>query len=549
MSTSSNFRSVSPTALRDALLGPAEIAVIDVREQGLFARKSLLWGISIPYFRLELEIARLVPRLDTPIVLVDADGQTLQAAAERLQRLAYTDIALLEGGVDGWEAAGLEVFQDENVPGKAFGEWIEEKAQTPHIDVRELRRRIASGEDVVIVDGRTPAEFKNFSLPGAFNVPNIELPYRIRELAPKPDTLVVVNCAGRTRSIVGAQTLIDAGIPNPVVALEDGTMAWLLNGLQLEHGRVTELPEPGAAHLTQARAAAADLLQRAGVSYVDDAGLARLSADTRRSLYLLDVRTEEEYVDGHLPGWWWVPGGQLVQGPDKHIGTRGARVVLADWDGVRAPAAAAWLAQFGVYDVHLYRTGTPADLQLGPAPRLLRLDPAVGPTPWIAPASAHGRQRDGAVIIDIDNSLQYRKQHPEGAWFIAPHRLRELSASKFPGKSILLTSRDGVLAGRVAAAHRTGELDVRAIQGGTEAWKRAGLPLGNGDQQRLTGEDDTRYGAYAYAEEAVRHQRFREYLAWEHGLTAQLKRPGGEAHYRQIERPAPVFQAAPAATR
>ena len=61
---------------------------------------------------------------------------------------------------------------------------------------------------------------------------------------PDPKTLVVVNCAGRTRSIMGAESLRRAGIPNKVVALRNGTMGWELAGLRCERGR-TEKFEPG----------------------------------------------------------------------------------------------------------------------------------------------------------------------------------------------------------------------------------------------------------------------------------------------------------------
>ena len=57
-------------------------------------------------------------------------------------------------------------------------------------------------------------------------------------MAPKPETLVVVNCAGRTRSIIGAQSLINAGVPNKVVALRNGTMGWNLAGFKPDSGRV-----------------------------------------------------------------------------------------------------------------------------------------------------------------------------------------------------------------------------------------------------------------------------------------------------------------------
>ena len=93
-----------------------------------------------------------------------------------------------------------------------------------------------SGEDMVIVDGRTVAEFQKMNIPGGICCPNGELALRIGELVPDPKTKIVVNCAGRTRSIIGAQTLIDFGVPNPIVALENGTQGWFLAGLKLENG-------------------------------------------------------------------------------------------------------------------------------------------------------------------------------------------------------------------------------------------------------------------------------------------------------------------------
>src|SRR5690606_27058141 len=167
--------------------------------------------------------------------------------------------------------------------------------------------------------------------PGAHNVPNAELPYRIRELAPDPDIPIVVNCAGRTRSIIGAQTLIDAGIPNPVTSLKDGTMAWLLEGYALEHGKRTSLPQPSSRHLAEARKNAKHLLDRTGVPVLDRIALQSLQNDSERSLFLFDIRSRAEYLSGHLAGWRWAPGGQLIQATDEYVGTLRARIVIADW--------------------------------------------------------------------------------------------------------------------------------------------------------------------------------------------------------------------------
>src|ERR1700743_3478010 len=70
-----------------------------------------------------------------------------------------------------------------------------------------------------------------------------ELAYRIGDMVPDPQTLVVVNCAGRTRSILGAESLRRGGLPNKVVALRNGTMGWELAGFRCDRGR-TEKFDP-----------------------------------------------------------------------------------------------------------------------------------------------------------------------------------------------------------------------------------------------------------------------------------------------------------------
>ena len=113
-----------------------------------------------------------------------------------------------------------------------------------------------SGTDMVVVDSRPFDEFQRVSIPTATNVPGAELVLRIHDIAPSPDTLVVVNCAGRTRSIIGAQSLINAGLPNKVVALRNGTMGWTLAGLTPDSGKTKRFAEPSDDGLAWAKAAA-----------------------------------------------------------------------------------------------------------------------------------------------------------------------------------------------------------------------------------------------------------------------------------------------------
>ena len=89
------------------------------------------------------------------------------------------------------------------------------------------------------------------------------------------------------------------------------------------------------------------MADKARVGRATLADLQRWQQEPKRTTYLFDVRTPEEFEAGHLPGARSTPGGQLVQETDHVASVRGARLVLADDDGVRANMSASWLAQLG----------------------------------------------------------------------------------------------------------------------------------------------------------------------------------------------------------
>ena len=521
-------------AVRQALLERHEIALLDLREEDPYAQEHPLWAANLPLSKLELEAWDRIPRRDTLVVLfgTHAGHDLVPLAAERLQALGYTRVFALAGGLDGWKASGGEVFRDVNVPSKAFGEWVEHHRHTPSLAAEQVQALIDGKADVVVVDARRFDEYRTMSIPGATSVPGAELVLRIAELAPHPDTRVIVNCAGRTRSIIGTQSLVNAGIPNPVAALRNGTIGWLLAGQALDHGAERRAPAPTAGTVATAQARARAVADRAGVRRTAAAGLPALSpAD--RTVYRLDVRTPEEYEAGHLPGFASAPGGQLVQETDHHAPVRGARIVLDDSDGVRAPMTASWLAQLG-WEVYLLegvsateRSATGSWKKPQPA---LPAVPTV--TPQVVADWLQQAQADPAAVqvLDFTASANHVRGHVPGAWFAIRAQVADAlrtvpQARRYVatcGSSLLARFAVADLQAALKAAGRTA--DVVVLDGGNAAWAAAGLPLETGDARLATPRTD-RYRRPYEGTDAPR-EAMQAYLDWEFGLVEQLKRDG-----------------------
>src|SRR4051812_133577 len=434
-------RVLSPAEVKAMLRDGEEIALLDLREEGVFSEDGHpFFANSVPLSRLELMIRNLVPRNGTRLVVLDGgDDHLAQRAAAKLDRMGYDNFAVMEGGSKAWAAAGFELFTGVNVPSKAFGELVEHRCGTPHIAAAELKRRLDAGEDILIVDSRPIGEFRNMSIPGAFDCPGAELVYHVPDRLASPDNLVVVNCAGRTRSIIGAQSLRNAGIGNPVMALENGTMGWELAGLELARGREEALPPPSSEGLAKARALADKVAERFGIKRINDETLARFEGEAdRRTLYVFDVRGPDEYEAGHFADARSAPGGQLVQATDVYMATRNARIVLVDDDGVRAVMTGSWLVQMGWPEVYVLDGGL-AGRKLVPGTRvpvIPELDEVDVPT--IDPAELKRLLDAGeAVVLDLAPSIAYEAGHIPGAWFAVRARLSG-SLAQLPRRPVLV---------------------------------------------------------------------------------------------------------------
>ena len=482
---------ITPATLKSLREGKEPFALIDVREAGEYNASHIPGASLIARRQLELLLPQAVPFKGTPVVVCDDDGRRARLAAGTLERMGYRHVSVLDGGINRWVTDGFETEWGMNVPSKDFGEKVEVVHHVPEVECKDLAARIQKGEKFVILDSRTPEEFRRFCIPGGRSVPGGELALRITDIAKDidKDTTIIVNCAGRTRSIIGARVLQRMGIPR-VYGLKNGTAGWVLAGHQLETGadRV-QLPEPSPAGVAAAEAYAAKLAAEDGVRYLDIPALKSLMARRdQATIYLIDVRTSEEYTTGHIPGFRWFPGGQAVQRSDDVAVVKNAQVVFACDGKARATLIASWYRQMGLREVFAVDGGTTAWAASGGAlERGLAEEAPAGyaearaKVKSIAPRELQASPP--ATAIYVDTSQDFARGHVPGSRWVPRGWLELWIGDIAPSKtsSIAVACADG--RGSALAAVTLGELgyqNVSILDGGMAAWQKAGLPVEKG---------------------------------------------------------------------
>ena len=520
------MKTIDARTLHDWIGDGEELALLDAREDGEFGASHLFWAVPCGLARREIRARALLTRPNVRICCVDDGTGWAETLAAWLESVGHTDVSILDGGTRAWETAGYVLFSGMNVPSKAFGEWVEHHYGTESIDAVDLKALIDTKRDMVVLDSRTMEEFTRMSIPTGISVPGGELAYRIAEIAPDPGTLVVVNCAGRTRSIMGAESLRQAGIPNKVIALRNGTMGWELAGLKVERGRSERFAAgtPKTAGLALERAKA--FAERSGVGVIGPLDLERFEEDPDRTVYVLDVRDPAEFRAGHRPGSRNAPGGQLVQATDSWIGVRNARIVLVDDTGARARMSGAWLRQMGHRDVFVVEGGLDAIRTGGAAPVQvpeLAVDVPTIDVPGLAALLDGGH---GTVLIDLARSVDFREGHIPGALWGVRTRLSTLQPSLSSARHLVLTSPDGALARlAVEEVQQICDAEVRVLDGGTDAWHAFGRPL---VKDRTTPPDEACVDFYLrpYDRNSGVEEAMQAYLSWEIDLVHEIERDG-----------------------
>jgi rhodanese-related sulfurtransferase len=518
---------ISPEALQALLKGRAPFALIDVREAGEYNSSHIPGASLISRRRLEFVLPQAVPFTGVPVVLCDDDGRRARLAAATVEAMGYPRVAVVDGGINRWVTDGFPTEWGSNVPSKDFGEKIEVVHHVPEIEPKDLAQRIDRGEKFVILDSRTPEEFQRFCIPGGRSVPGGELALRITDIVRDldKDTNIIVNCAGRTRSIIGTRVLQRMGLRN-VYGLKNGTAGWMLAGHRLETGadRVT-LPEPSAEAVAVAESHAMRWALEDGVRYLDVPALASTMERTRQeTVYLIDVRTRAEYLAGHIPGFQWFPGGQAVQRSDDLAVVKHATIVFACDRRARATVAASWYRQMGFEQVYAVDGGTSAwvasgrTLETGPAERLpVGYATARQAVRVVSPSEVHAAAPP--AVIFVDTSQDFARGHVPGARWVPRGWLELWIGDVVPSttSAVLVTCLDGrssVLAG--ATLKTLGYQHVSVLDGGMDAWRAAGLPVEQGLSGVMTPPTDV-----VPAGPDRNFADMQNYLRWEEALGAK----------------------------
>jgi rhodanese-related sulfurtransferase len=517
---------VDAKQLKSWIHDSSELALLDVREHGQYGEGHLFFAIPLPYSVLELNIFRLIPIKSTRIVIYadDSSHSIEQAAFNVLVSLNYTNVFVLHGGMTAWKQAGFASFAGVNLPSKTFGEIAEHSYHTPSLSASKLHAMLQDKNNkIIVIDGRPAEEYKKMSIPGAICCPNGELALRINELVPDPDITIVINCAGRTRSIIGAQTLINLSIPNKVYALENGTQGWYLADLPLAHDSDSLYPEEIAKDsIPMLQNRSKQLIEKYELRTVGSENVKSWLVEGTRNIFLCDVRTRKEYLENLIPVVQHAPGGQLIQATDQYVGVRKATIVICDFDGIRAPVVASWLKQLGWNVLLLSDPHHLSDL-----PKIEQFEPDLKHTTSldITKLDAFIYEHPQALIFDVRASQEYRKCHLSGAlWAIRSTlqaKVNEKQKDTNPVPIVLLSLETEKLLVLANDLERAGHQDIHVCTVSENTFKQTRLPTIINDKT-LTDFECIDYLFFVHDRHDGNKAAARQYLEWETNLVSQI---------------------------
>ena len=162
---------ISAKDLHALLQGKSKFALIDIREPGEYNSTHIADSSLIPRKELEFRIDVSAPAKGEHLVICDDDGRRADLAAATLEGMGFSNVSVLDRGINQWATEGFPTEWGSNVISKDFGERMEVEHHVPEIEATELHERIERGDKLVILDTRTPEEYQRFCIPGGRSWP------------------------------------------------------------------------------------------------------------------------------------------------------------------------------------------------------------------------------------------------------------------------------------------------------------------------------------------------------------------------------------------
>jgi len=108
----SRIREVGIDEVKQKLDAGDKFLLVDVREESEFAKDHLAGAIHLGKGVIERDIETCIPDVNAPIILYCGGGFRSAIAADNLQKMGYTNVLSMDGGVRGWRERGFPMSKD-----------------------------------------------------------------------------------------------------------------------------------------------------------------------------------------------------------------------------------------------------------------------------------------------------------------------------------------------------------------------------------------------------------------------------------------------------
>jgi rhodanese-related sulfurtransferase len=288
----------------DALVAGKQVLFVDVRDVFAFEKNHVQGAKHMPLELLASQTGEL-PK-DRMVIVLDETGKKAHQALRTLVGAGFTNVVNVSGGylslLRQARAVGFENIKLDTLPVelKSINEEGKKEEQV------EAKQPLNDGP--IVVDVRTPGEFRSGAVPGAVNIPLDEMERRYVELGKNPSRDITVYCASGARSAYAQMFLQQLGFGNV-------TNGGGLSAMMARHAKSNEQPK----------------------------------AEPTEPL-VIDVRTPQEFRGGAYPGAVNIPLDELPAHFTK-LGSKQREIIVYCASGARSSYAERMMKQAGFSNV------------------------------------------------------------------------------------------------------------------------------------------------------------------------------------------------------